>query len=132
MGDGHTDVATRAEFGADGCSLKDVLERVGDKWSILVIASLARRPRRFRALQRSIEGISQRMLTLTLRRLERDGLISRSVRDSRPPQVEYGLTPLGQSLTGPLRNLADWAEAHRPEIAANRLSWDEAATRPDA
>jgi len=126
MTDGHTDVTTRPTFAAGGCSLKDVLERVGDKWSILILAALAREPYRFRALQRSIEGISQRMLTLTLQRLERDGLVLRTVHDLRPPRVEYSLTPLGESLTVPLRALAGWAETHRAVIADNRAAWDAA------
>jgi DNA-binding HxlR family transcriptional regulator len=131
MTDRHTAVTTPARFGAERCSLKDVLERVGDKWSILVVAALARQPYRFRALQRDIEGISQRMLTLTLQRLERDGLITRTVIDMRPPRVEYALTPTGQSLTVPLRSLADWAEEHRGTIAASRADWDsrQAATQ---
>ena len=129
MTDAHTDVTTSPRFAAETCSLKEVLERVGDKWSILVVAALAREPHRFRALQRAIEGISQRMLTLTLQRLERDGLISRTVLDMRPPRVEYALTPLGQSLTGPLQLLADWAEEHRGMIAESRTEWD--ARSPD-
>ncbi|QKG23479.1 winged helix-turn-helix transcriptional regulator [Actinomadura verrucosospora] len=124
MTDGHTNVTAPAHFGAEGCSLKDVLERVGDKWSILVVAALAREPYRFRALQRAIDGISQRMLTLTLQRLERDGLISRTVIDMRPPRVEYALTRAGESLTVPLRALADWAEEHRGYIAESRALWD--------
>lgn len=124
MSDRHTAVTAQPRFSAEECSLKDVLERVGDKWSILVVAALAREPYRFRALQRAIEGISQRMLTLTLRRLERDGLITRTVIDVRPPRVEYALTAAGQSLTVPLRSLADWAEAHRATIAASRAGWD--------
>ncbi|MCA2230469.1 winged helix-turn-helix transcriptional regulator [Nonomuraea aurantiaca] len=120
----HTNVTAQARFGAEECSLKEVLERVGDKWSILVVAALAREPYRFRALQRAIEGISQRMLTLTLQRLERDGLITRTVLDMRPPRVEYALTPTGQSLTVPLRSLADWAEEHRGALAESRALWD--------
>ncbi|WP_433443576.1 winged helix-turn-helix transcriptional regulator [Nonomuraea sp. CA-141351] len=84
------------------------------------MAALAREPYRFRALQRAVEGISQRMLTLTLQRSERDGLITRTVVDLRPPRVECALTATGQSLTVPLRSLADWAEEHRGAIAASR------------
>lgn len=132
MTDGHTDVTTPATFVADRCTVKDVLERVGDKWSILVLAALAREPYRFRALQRSVEGISQRMLTLTLQRLERDGLVLRTVHGTRPPRVEYALTPLGESLTVPLRALGEWAEAHRSTIASNRSVWDAAQGTPAA
>ncbi|MDQ1135786.1 DNA-binding HxlR family transcriptional regulator [Microbacterium sp. SORGH_AS 1204] len=124
MTDGYTAVTAAPRFAAERCSLKDILERVGDKWSILVVAALARQPYRFRALQRDIEGISQRMLTLTLQRLERDGLITRTVIDMRPPRVEYALTATGQSLTVPLRALADWAEEHRATITASRADWD--------
>jgi DNA-binding HxlR family transcriptional regulator len=127
MADGHTAVTTTPVFGSDECTVKDVLERVGDKWSVLAIAALERRPWRFRELQRSIEGISQRMLTLTLRRLERDGLVARTVYPTRPPQVEYALTPMGRSLTGPLRALAEWSEQHRAAIAAHRTQWDRDA-----
>ncbi|MCX2184065.1 helix-turn-helix transcriptional regulator [Streptomyces sp. SKN60] len=124
MTDRHTGVTVPARFRTEDCSLKDVLERVGDKWSILVVAALAREPYRFRALQRAIDGISQRMLTLTLQRLERDGLITRTVIDLRPPRVEYALSATGHSLTVPLRSLADWAEEHRAGIAASRARWD--------
>lgn len=127
MADGHTAVTTTPVFGADECTLKDVLERVGDKWSILAIAALDHHPWRFRELQRSIDGISQRMLTLTLRRLQRDGLVTRTVYPTRPPQVEYALTPMGRSLTRPLRALADWSDQHRADIAAHRAQWDRGA-----
>lgn len=127
MSDTHTDVTGPARFTADECSVKDVLERIGDKWSILLLAALAREPHRFRALQRQVDGISQRMLTLSLQRLERDGLIRRTVLHTRPPAVEYALTPVGESLTVPLRALADWAEAHRAGISASRRAWDARA-----
>jgi DNA-binding HxlR family transcriptional regulator len=121
MADGHTGVTT---FSANACGVKDLLERVGDRWSILALAALDRRPWRFGELQRSIEGISQRMLTLTLRRLERDGLVARTVHPTRPPQVEYTLTAMGRSLAEPLRRLADWSHEHRDAIAAHRAHWD--------
>lgn len=124
MTDSHTAVTSPARYRVEGCSLKDVLERVGDKWSILVVAALAREPHRFRELQRAVEGISQRMLTLTLQRLERDGFITRTVLDTRPPRVEYALTGLGQSLTVPLRALANWAEEHRATVSESRAAWD--------
>lgn len=124
MIDAHTAVTDDPTFATEECTVKDILERVGDKWSILVLAALDRRTWRFRELQRAIDGISQRMLTLTLRRLERDGLVSRTVQDTRPPQVEYALTDLGYSLTGPLRTLAEWSARHRADIAASRRLWD--------
>lgn len=102
------------------CPVTDVLRRVGDKWSILVIVLLGRRPHRFNELHRGIETISQRMLTRTLRALETDGLVHREVFPTVPPSVEYRLTPLGHSLLQPLSGLADWAVAHRGDIAAAR------------
>lgn len=91
------------------CPVRDVLDRIGDKWSVLVVLRLGRKAERFRALMRSVEGISQRMLTVTLRGLERDGLVNREVFDTRPPAVEYSLTPMGRSLLSHIAALADWA-----------------------
>ena len=95
-----------------------VLARVGDKWSVLIIMSLGEHSMRFNELRRAIEGISQRMLTLTLRGLERDGLVSRQVTPTIPPRVEYHLTELGRSLSAPVRALGGWAQAHSGEIEA--------------
>ncbi len=107
-----------------GCSIRDVLDRIGDAWSVLVIVQLDRRAHRFGELHRAVDGISQRMLTETLRRLERDGLISRTVQPTRPPTVEYALTDLGDDLTTVLRSLADWSSRNRDRIAAARATWD--------
>lgn len=96
--------------------IREVLSRVGDKWSMLIIGILSKGPQRFNALRRGIEGISQRMLTLTLRQLERDGLVSRRVEDTVPPSVYYDLTSLGQTLTGPVFALATWAKKNHPAI----------------
>jgi DNA-binding HxlR family transcriptional regulator len=104
------------------CPVTDVLRRVGDKWTVLVVVLLGQRPFRFNELQRGIEGISQRMLTRTLRGLETDGLVLRTVHPTVPPSVEYRLTPLGESLLHPLSTLADWAVANQPRIAAARRS----------
>lgn len=109
------------------CPVTDILRRVGDKWTVLVIVLLGRQPYRFNALHRSIQGISQRMLTRTLRTLADDGLISREVFPTVPPSVEYSLTPLVRSLLIPLSSLADWAIAHQDDIARAR---NEAATPP--
>ena len=106
------------------CGIRDVLDRVGDKWSVLVIVELAAGPRRFRELQRAIEGISQRMLTLTVRRLERDGLVLRTVYPTVPAQVDYRLTATGTSLTHLVKALADWSLAHRGSIASARAEYD--------
>ncbi len=97
-------------------TISEVLSRIGDKWSVLVVGSLAEGPRRFNELRREIPSVSQRMLTLTLRGLERDGMVSRTVTPSIPPRVDYELTKLGQSLLGPVTALTDWAIANMPEI----------------
>lgn len=105
-------------------AVRDVLSRVGDKWSVLVVSMLSDRPLRFNELRRSIEGISQRMLTLTLRGLERDGLVTRTVTPSVPPRVDYELTELGRTLLDPVQALAAWAGDHRGEIARARERFD--------
>jgi DNA-binding HxlR family transcriptional regulator len=94
------------------CPVSEVFRRIGDKWSMLLVIILGGRPHRYNELHRSIEGISQRMLTRTLRTLESDGLVQRTVFPSVPPSVEYRLTPLGESLLQPLSGLADWAVRH--------------------
>ncbi|MFG1780001.1 winged helix-turn-helix transcriptional regulator [Micromonospora sp. NPDC049048] len=106
------------------CPVTDVLRRVGDKWTVLVVVLLGQRPHRFNELHRGIEGISQRMLTRTLRGLEVDGLVHREVFATIPPSVEYSLTPLGRSLLKPLSALAEWAIANQPSIAASRRAND--------
>jgi DNA-binding HxlR family transcriptional regulator len=118
--------ATRGEVVED-CPTREILDRVGDKWSVLVIVLLGQRTRRFSELDRAIEGISQRMLTLTLRALERDGLVSRTVYASVPPRVDYELTDLGRTLLIPLGALADWADTHRGDIQAARERHDSQA-----
>ncbi|MBH1936594.1 helix-turn-helix transcriptional regulator [Streptomyces sp. AV19] len=104
-----------------------ILALIGDKWSILVIGQLRDGTLRFSELHRAVKGISQRMLTLTLRHLERDGLVTRTVHPSVPPRVDYTLTPLGTTLLDSVSALADWAIAHRQEINDNRCRYD--ATR---
>jgi DNA-binding HxlR family transcriptional regulator len=90
-------------------TISTLLSRIGDKWTVLVVTTLAEGPRRFNELRREIPSVSQRMLTLTLRNLERDGLVSRTVTPSIPPRVDYALTDLGQSLQKPITGLARWA-----------------------
>ena len=107
------------------CELRDLLDRLGDKWSLLVVELLGEGTRRFTELRRDIEGISQRMLTLTLRRLERDGLVTRTVHAVVPPRVDYALTPLGRSLLDAIAPLVTWTRSHRSEIAAARTTYDE-------
>lgn len=108
----------------DGCPVRDVLDQIGDKWSTLLILVLADGPLRFGALRRAVPDISQRMLTQTLRDLQRDGLISRHVHPTVPPSVEYRLTPLGCSLLDPLRHLIRWAEEHHGEIRTARAAFE--------
>ena len=108
-----------------GCrNVSPVLNRIGDKWSVLIVMILARSPRRFNELKREVDGISQRMLTLTLRGLERDGLVSRSVEPTVPPRVTYALTELGQSLVEPVEALGRWAIAHIGCIRAAQERFD--------
>jgi DNA-binding HxlR family transcriptional regulator len=107
------------------CKLRDVLDRVGDKWSVLLMHLLGGGPKRYSELQRSIDGISQRMLTLTLRSLERDGLVSRTVTPTSPPRVDYALTPVGETLSSQVAQLIGWAEDHRGYVAQSRLRYDD-------
>ena len=109
----------------EAIEVRQILNRVGDKWSILVIAMLDRGTQRFTELRREIEGISQRMLALTLRQLERDGLVRRTVYPVVPPKVEYELTDLGSTLLESVRGLVSWAQKHRGEVAAARVAYDE-------
>ena len=109
------------------CEFREVLDRVGDKWSLLVIAMLEQMPTaraRFSELKRSIPGISQRMLTATLRSLERDGLLTRHVYAEVPPRVEYALTPLGKQFMQPVRGLVTWLQTHWSTIRAARVKFD--------
>jgi DNA-binding HxlR family transcriptional regulator len=105
-------------------AVSGVLARIGDKWSVLIVSRLGRRPMRFNELKREIGGISQRMLTLTLRGLERDGLVTRTVFATIPPRVDYDLTPLGSSLLTPVMALGDWALANIGTINDARRKFD--------
>jgi DNA-binding HxlR family transcriptional regulator len=113
-------------------SVNHVLQRIGDKWSVLIVQMLAEGPRRFNELRRDIPTISQRMLTLSLRGLERDGLVSRKVTPSIPPRVDYELTPLGHSLRGPVSALAGWAIDNMGEIHEAQDRYDVAQDERDA
>lgn len=108
----------------DGKAIRDVLDRIGDKWSLLVIGTLSGGALRFTELQRHIPGVSQRMLTLTLRQLERDGLLTRTAFAEVPPRVEYDLTPMGRTLIKPSVALATWAIANHPDIETARAAYD--------
>ena len=122
----HTGVTSLAldRHSEDCRAVSAILVRVGDKWSVLIVALLGGGPRRFNDIKRMVGGISQRMLTLTLRGLERDGLVTRTVTPSNPPRVDYALTELGLSLWQPVELLANWARAHRASIEVARQAFD--------
>jgi DNA-binding HxlR family transcriptional regulator len=110
---------------SDDCrKVSQVLARVGDKWSVLIIMQLKQGPRRFNAIKRSVGGISQQMLTRTLRGLERDGMVTRTMIPTSPPQVEYELTDLGNSLSKPVMALGMWSQEHISQIDAARARFD--------
>ena len=110
---------------------REVLNRVGDKWSVMIV-SMLEEPKRFSELRRGVEGISQRMLTLTLRGLERDGLVTRKVFPTIPPRVDYALTPLGRTLLEPVQALGAWAVENRQQIQDARDRFDKKAKRKPA
>lgn len=115
------------KFDASRCPVRDVLDRIGERWATLVLVALARRPRRFNELNRAIPDVSKRMLTQTLRGLERDGLVTRTVFPTKPPSVEYALSRLGASLLDPLAGLIGWAESNQDLIKQTRTRFDDAA-----
>ncbi|WP_343612751.1 helix-turn-helix domain-containing protein [Novosphingobium sp.] len=104
--------------------MNSILSIVGDKWTVMIVMVLVEGPQRFNAIKRIIGGISQQMLTRTLKALERDGMVSRTVHPTVPPQVEYALTPLGHSLAVPVRALGAWARGHMEEIDGHRIRYD--------
>lgn len=111
-------------FDASRCPVRNVLDFIGDKWTTLILMSLAGAPRRFNEIVRVVPDISKRMLTQTLRSLERDGLVTRHVFPTKPPSVEYRLSPLGRSVLEPLDGLVAWAESHFSAIALARREYD--------
>ena len=127
MSPGHIDVPQGVpERCADGCqATREILDRIADKWSLYIIATLANGTRRFNELKREIDGISQRMLTLTLRGLERDGLVTRTMYPTIPPRVDYDLTELGRTLWGPVMALVNWADNNKVAIAEAHRRFDE-------
>lgn len=114
-------------FSQEQCPVRDVIDNIGGKWNTLMILALADGPMRFSALRRLIPDISQRMLTQTLRDLQRDGYIGRQVFPTQPPSVEYSLTPLGQSFLVLVKRLVDWSMEHHQAIRAARVEYDAAA-----
>jgi len=111
-------------------AMADILNRIGDKWSVMIVSYLGKKTMRFNELRHTIGGISQRMLTLTLRNLERDGLVTRTVYPEIPPRVEYELTALGRSLEAPIARLWDWAEEHQGEVQRARAEYDDLQGEP--
>ena len=109
---------------SSACRAREVLQRVGDKWSVYVIDLLGQGTKRFSELHRSIDGITSRMLTVTLRGLERDGIVSRTIHPVIPPRVEYELTPMGRTLLDTIGQLVSWTDSHLPEINAARAAYD--------
>lgn len=116
--------AANAELVTECQAVRPILARIGDKWSVMIVMSLRAGPRRFNEIKRAIGTISQRMLTLSLRGMERDGLVTRRVYPTTPPRVEYELTALGHSLRGPVEALGQWAIAHQHEIALAQTRFD--------
>jgi DNA-binding HxlR family transcriptional regulator len=109
---------------AGKCRIREILGRIGDKWSLFVIFRLGDGPQRFTTLKRAVDGISQRMLTVTLRGLERDGIVSRTMYPVMPPRVDYALTPLGHTLLDAVGALMAWVDEHLPEVDAARDAYD--------
>jgi DNA-binding HxlR family transcriptional regulator len=116
--------AALSEDRREECPLRDILDRFGDKWSVLTISHLSGGTMRFSELRRALDGISQRMLARTLRGLERDGIVCRDVQPTVPPRVEYSLTSLGSSLYSSILELHEWASTHQSEVRAARATYD--------
>lgn len=112
------------------CPIRDVLDHIGDKWSVLLLSQLRDGPKRFGALRRAVTDISQRMLTETLKDLQRDGFVSRTVHPTVPPSVEYALTDLGRDLLGPVDQLVEWVTVHHDEVRAARARFESFTGRP--
>ena len=121
---GPADEPVPAVGESSSCRAREVLQRVGDKWSVLAIDLLGQGTMRFTELHRAIDGITARMLTVTLRGLERDGIVTRTIHPVIPPRVEYTLTPMGRTLLDTIGQLVDWTDSHLPEIQAARAAYD--------
>jgi len=121
---GRAGTAATAGAHPTTCRAREVLQRVGDKWSVLVIDLLGQGTMRFTELHRAIDGITARMLTVTLRGLERDGIVTRTIHPVIPPRVEYALTPMGRTLLDTIGQLVSWTDSHLPEIEAARAAYD--------
>jgi DNA-binding HxlR family transcriptional regulator len=117
-------VGSGAPIFACSCPTRPVLDQIADKWSMLILYALEGEPQRFNALKRRLEGVTQKALTQTLRRLERNGLVARRVLDTSPVAVEYGITDLGRTLLPPFRALYAWTKAHLADVAAAQMAFD--------
>src|ERR1700739_2058244 len=125
-----TDGESAHGLASASCRVRSVLDRIGDKGAIYVVDRLGAGPRRFSELHRGIDGITARMLTVTLRGLERDGILTRTVQAAVPPRVDYALTPLGETLLDPIGQLVTWADAHTDEIQAAQAAHDARSCAP--
>ena len=119
--------ASPISFTPAACRAREILDRIGDKWSLYVISSLGEGTKRFTQLKRDVDGISQRMLTVTLRGLERDGIVRRTMYPVMPPRVDYQLTELGRTLLGAVSTFVSWAEDHVADIESARGEYDRHA-----
>jgi DNA-binding HxlR family transcriptional regulator len=128
-GEHRAEAARRYDAYMASCPARQLLDRISDKWVTLVLSALADGPQRYSDLSRRIAGVSQKMLTQTLRSLERDGLVSRTVTPSVPVRVDYALTPLGRTLIPLVAHLKEWAERHMDEVSAARSEYDAAPAR---
>ena len=118
------DMTVPSPLHGDCRKVGEILGRIGDKWTVLIVMALRERTMRFNEIKRAVGGISQQMLTRTLKALERDGMVSRTVHPTVPPQVEYELTALGHSLSEPVLQLGAWAQRHLPQIESQRARYD--------
>jgi len=125
LSDTHTDVCPEGHTHEEYRALAGILTRIGDKWTVMVVGVLSQGSMRYSQIFKAVDGVSQRMLTLTLKNLERDGLVTRTVYPTNPPQVDYALTGLGRTLIAPLRALWTWAQANRPAIENTRRDFDQ-------
>lgn len=121
---GHLADTLSGDVYAAACPTRQLLDRIADKWTVLLLTTLDAGPMRFNALKRRIEGVSQKMLSQTLKQMERDGLVSRSVEATVPVTVSYAITPLGETLVEALQTVVDWAESRMPEVTSARQAYD--------
>jgi DNA-binding HxlR family transcriptional regulator len=132
LSDTHIDVCEGDHSPEERRAYAEILSRIGDKWTVLVVGALSLGPKRYRQIFKLVEGVSQRMLTLTLKSLERDGLVTRTVYPTNPPRVDYELTERGKTLIVPLHLLWTWAQANRTAIEGTRRDFDQQRSKDGA